>query len=142
MEQLGNFVFNHWELFLALTIILVMLSGDSWFPSAQGYLNVTPFAATNLINHADALVIDVREDNEFRDGHIINAVHIPMGDLARRLKELEKYRQRPIIVVCRSGSRSYRGAAFLHKQGFNPLYNLDGGIIEWQRANLPLIRKA
>lgn len=142
MEQLGNFVLNHWELFLALVFILAMLGGNNWFQSAQGYLNVVPFTATALINHEDALVLDVREDQEFRDGHIINSVHIPTGDLVKRLKELEKYRQRPIILVCRSGNRSRTSAALLHKQGFNPLYNLEGGIIAWQNANLPLIRKA
>lgn len=141
MEQLGNFALNHWELVLALIIILGLLLGGPWLNGARGYLNITPTSATTLINHEDALVIDVREDQEFRDGHIINALHIPTGEVPIRLKELEKYRQRPIILVCRSGNRSGRSAAFLHQQGFTLLYNLEGGIIAWQNANLPVVRK-
>jgi len=140
MEQLGNFIVNHWELFFALTIIVGLLIGEPLLRRAQGYLGVGPLEATALINHQDALVLDIREENEFREGHILHALHIPAGHLTSRIKELEKYRTRPIITACRSGSRSRAISALLHKQGFATVYNLEGGLLAWQNANLPLTR--
>jgi rhodanese-related sulfurtransferase len=87
------------------------------------------------------VVIDVREENEFKEGHILHAMHIPAGRLTNRMKELEKYRDRPLITVCRSGSRSGRVSALLRKQGFATVYNLEGGLLAWQNANLPLTQK-
>jgi len=141
MEQLSSFVINHWELFLALGMIFVLILGEPLLRSAQGYLGIGPQQAIALINHEDALVLDVREDNEFMEGHILRALHIPVGRVMDRLKELDKYRNRPIITVCRSGSRSGRISALLHKQGFVAVYNLEGGILAWQNANLPITKK-
>ncbi|HHH47663.1 MAG TPA: rhodanese-like domain-containing protein [Gammaproteobacteria bacterium] len=107
----------------------------------KGYQPVDPAEAVNLINHDNALVLDVREANEYQSGHILNARHIPQSALAKRLDELEKERNRPIILVCRSGSRSGHVAGMLKKHGFEKVYNLSGGIMAWQNANLPLTRK-
>lgn len=141
MEQFANFFINHWELFLALGIILGLLLGDSLFRGARGYMGVSPVQATSLINHEEAILLDVREDNEFIEGHILNSLHIPAGRLTTRIKEIEKYRNRSIIVVCRSGNRSARISSFLHKQGFSQVYNLDGGLLAWKNANLPITKK-
>ncbi|CAK0744577.1 phage shock protein E [Gammaproteobacteria bacterium] len=141
MQQLSSFVINHWELFLALAVILGMIVGEPLLRSAQGYLGVGPTEATGLINHQDAVVLDVREENEFKEGHVLHAVHIPAGRLGERIKELEKYRNRPIIAVCRSGSRSGRVCSLLRKQGFATVYNLEGGLLAWQNASLPLTQK-
>lgn len=75
-----------------------------------------------------------------RGGHIINSVHIPLGTLNNRLNELEKYKSRPIIVGCRSGQRSAAACTTLKKQGFETVYNLSGGVMGWQNANLPLTK--
>jgi rhodanese-related sulfurtransferase len=141
MEQFGSFIVNHWELFLALVIILGLIVGEPVLRRAQGYLGVGPMEATGLINHQNAVVLDIREENEFKEGHILNAMHIPAGRLADRMKELDKFRNRPLITVCRSGSRSGRTSAFLRKQGFTTVYNLEGGLLAWQNANLPLTQK-
>lgn len=102
---------------------------------------LSPVEATLLINREDALVIDVRESAEFAKGHIPNARHIPLGDLARRASELEKFRDRPIILCCASGNRSSSGAATLKKAGFEKLFNLRGGLFEWEKAGQPVSRK-
>jgi rhodanese-related sulfurtransferase len=141
MEQFGSFVVNHWELFLALGVILGFIFGEPLLHSAQGYLGVGPVEAIALVNHEDALILDVREENEFKEGHILHALHIPAGRLMDRVKELEKYRSRPVITVCRSGSRSGRVSALLRRQGFSTVYNLEGGLLAWQNANLPLTKK-
>lgn len=79
-------------------------------------------------------ILDVREDFEVTEGMIPEALHIPMGDLNRRLNELD--RSRPIIVVCRSGNRSARVADALNTAGYSA-DTMTGGMIAWQRAGLP-----
>jgi rhodanese-related sulfurtransferase len=96
--------------------------------------------ATRLYND-DALVLDVREDKEYAAGHIPKAKHIPLGQLGGRLQELEKFKSKPILVTCRSGQRSARACGMLKKAGFETVYNQAGGIIAWERANLPVTQK-
>lgn len=91
-----------------------------------------------LINRRDALVIDAREDAEYASGHIANARHIPLAQLADHLKALEKYKTRPIVVYCRSGSRSAGAVGILRKNGFNEVFTLRGGILAWAQASMPL----
>jgi rhodanese-related sulfurtransferase len=95
--------------------------------------------ATRLYND-DALILDVREDKEFASGHIPKAKHIPLGKLASRIQELEKHKGKPILVTCRSGQRSARACGMLKKAGFETVYNQEGGIIAWERANLPVTK--
>ena len=95
--------------------------------------------ATRLYND-DALVLDVREDKEYASGHIPRAKHIPLGQLAGRIKELDKFKGKPILVTCRSGQRSARACGMLKKAGFETVYNQAGGIIAWERANLPVAK--
>ncbi|MBU1425339.1 MAG: rhodanese-like domain-containing protein [Gammaproteobacteria bacterium] len=104
----------------------------------RGIKEVDHIAAMQFINHKNALMLDVREQSEYAAGHVLNSKLIPLGKLKERLGELEKYRERPIVVICRSGDRSASACAFLGKQGFTQAYNLDGGIIAWQKASLPL----
>ncbi|MDO8464462.1 MAG: rhodanese-like domain-containing protein [Gallionella sp.] len=94
--------------------------------------------ALQLINHKNALVLDVRNDEEYKAGHILNSMQIPLGKLNERIGELEKYKEQPIVLVCRSGNRSVAACTMLGKSGFSQVYNLTGGIIAWQKANLPL----
>jgi rhodanese-related sulfurtransferase len=95
--------------------------------------------ATRLYND-DALVLDVREDKEFAAGHIPKAKHIPLGQLNTRLNELDKFKGKPVLVTCRSGQRSARACGMLKKAGFETVYNQAGGIIAWERANLPVTK--
>jgi rhodanese-related sulfurtransferase len=104
----------------------------------RGIKEVNTVEALELINHKNALVLDVREDAEFKSGHLINAKWIPLGRLADRIGEVEKYRNQPIVVVCRSGMRSASACSTLGKQGFTQAYNLSGGVMGWQKSNLPL----
>lgn len=124
-------------------ITIALLSGWMLFWSMfgnriRGIKDVDCVAATQLINHKNALVLDVREDSEYKSGHVLNATHIPLGKLNERVGELEKYRDQPIVVVCRSGNRSCSACSLLGKQGFTQAYNLAGGMMAWQKANLPL----
>lgn len=126
-----------------LPISIAFLSGAmllwSFFgKSIRGIKEVDCVAALQLINHKDALVLDVREESEYKAGHILNAKLISLGSLNGRIGELEKYKDRPVVVVCRSGNRSGAACAALGKHGFTQAYNLAGGVMAWQKASLPL----
>jgi rhodanese-related sulfurtransferase len=99
---------------------------------------VGTFEAVQLINRRDAVVLDVRDTGEFAAGHIANARHIPEAQLADRLKELEKYKSRPILVSDRAGSRAPSVTGVLRKHGFSEVFALKGGIAAWEQASLPL----
>jgi rhodanese-related sulfurtransferase len=104
----------------------------------RGIQEVDTTAALQLINHKEALVLDVREASEYKAGHVLKSKLLPLGKLNERISELEKFKERPIVVVCRSGSRSAAACAILAKQGFAQAYNLAGGMQAWQKGKLPL----
>ena len=141
MDKFASFAAGNWQLFLALFVTLGAILWLEVWGRVRGVSRVGPLQATTLISHEDALVLDVREDTEYRDGHIIDSVHIPLSRLRDRIGELERYRDRTLIVGCRSGHRSARACGRLRKQGFEKVHNLEGGILAWQNANLPLTRK-
>ncbi|HET7597120.1 MAG TPA: rhodanese-like domain-containing protein, partial [Burkholderiales bacterium] len=81
---------------------------------------------------------DVRDAGDYAAGHITNARHIPESEVTQRLREIEKYKARPVIIACRSGNRSPAVAAALRKQGFGEAFALRGGVAAWQQASMPL----
>jgi rhodanese-related sulfurtransferase len=128
---------NIWVIALALTSG-IMLFWSYFGNRLLGIKEVDHIAAMQLINHKNALMLDVREQSEYAAGHVLNSKLIPLGKLKERIGELEKYRERPIVVICRSGQRSASACGLLGKQGFTQVYNLNGGITAWQKASLPL----
>jgi rhodanese-related sulfurtransferase len=109
---------------------------------ASGFKTVSVQEAHNLIQQTpDIVILDVRTREEFASptGHLKNAVLIPVQELEARIGELQAYKSRPILVYCRSGSRSARASELLTKQGFAPI-NVAGGIMEWNAGNLPTER--
>ncbi len=140
MSQLAEFIVNHAFLSTMWAALVVMLLLGEIRRLNGASSSVGPADATRMINHDNAVLLDVREDKEITDGSIINSEHIPLTQLDANIKRLEKFKQRPIIAYCRSGSRSNSAAAKLRKQGFDKVYNLRGGVMAWQRENLPLIK--
>jgi rhodanese-related sulfurtransferase len=94
--------------------------------------------ATLLINRQDALVLDVREPAEFEKGRVIGARNVPLSQLEGRAGELEKYKAKPVIVICASGNRSRSALGSLRRLGFQQVFELAGGVAAWQQAGLPL----
>lgn len=140
MEQYIEFAGNH---LLLVSAFVVVASALLWnlIANPGGKFNIGPVEATAKINHEDALVLDIRSMAEFKDGHIINAENIPLNSLNNSLKKLEKHKQRPVIAVCRSGSRSAAACSLLRKAGFENVFNLRGGMMAWESANLPVKRR-
>ncbi|GAB1231837.1 rhodanese-like domain-containing protein [Ferrigenium sp. UT5] len=127
------------------TLSITLISGYMLFWSyfgnrILGIKETDTVRAMQLINRNNALVLDVREQGEYDNGHIINSRLIPAPQLKERVGELEKFRTRPIVVVCRNGARAAPITSWLVKQGFTETYLLSGGVLAWQKANLPLER--
>lgn len=130
---------NIWLVLIAATSGL-MLIWSFIGNRLRGVKEISCAEALQLINHKDAAILDVREPEEYKSGHLLNAKLIPLGKLRERIGELERYRDKPMVVVCRSGQRSATACALLGKDGFAQVYNLSGGVMAWQKTSLPLER--
>ena len=97
--------------------------------------------ATLKMNREDAAVVDVRDQNEFVQGHIAGATNIPLAQLDKRIGDLEKFKGRPVILCCQSGARSNTALGKLKKAGFDQVFNLAGGLVEWEKAGQPISKK-
>jgi GrxC family glutaredoxin len=140
MQDLGHFISGNWELFVALFIILFLLARTWIGPGAVSV--ILPGEAIQLINHKEALVVDVRTEKEYQQGHVMNSLHIPLGVLDDRMQDLQAYKNSALVMVCRSGARSGQAASKLKKQGFTDVHNMSGGMLAWERAKLPVTTKA
>jgi rhodanese-related sulfurtransferase len=137
INQLLEFSNNHIFLVMGLFALLALLAAGEIRLRLSGIADIEPRAATRMLNDQNAILVDMRTDKDYQAGHIVNALHVPAPD---NLSALEKYRDRPVIVYCNSGKRSIAFSGKLHKQGFESVYNLRGGILAWQKAELPLTR--
>ncbi len=135
-----QFLQTNWMLIAIAVVSGAMLTWSFIGSKLSGVDEADTLKATRLYND-DALVLDVREDKEYAAGHIPKARHIPLGQLSKRIKELDKFKSKPILVTCRSGQRSARACGMLKKAGFETVYNQAGGIIAWERANLPVTKQ-
>ena len=128
---------------LLISLVVVSGLGLLWPMLMRSAGNeVNPGEATMLINREDAYIIDVREAAEFAGGHLPDAKNIPVGALADRTGELEKFKDKPIILCCATGMRSNKACGELKKQGFAKLYNLAGGVDAWVGAGYPVKKGA
>ena len=110
------------------------------FRRGSGGASVSPLQATQLINHRNAIVIDVRDEQAFAGGSVTGARNIPLAKLGDRIAELTRFKARPAIVVCESGQQSSRALATLKAQGFEETHALAGGLSAWKQAGLPLVQ--
>ncbi len=123
-------------------VALVLLSGGALLVPAvmRRGAKVSLLQATQLMNQGKTLVLDVRTPAEFSAGHVRDAKNIALNELAGKLAELEKYKDKPVIVVCQSGIRSTKALTLLKKAGFNQAVSLDGGMADWQKQGLPSVK--
>ena len=138
LGQLEQFILNHWTLWLALLVILLLIFISEFLTQKKRAKTLSPSAAVDMMNHQDAVVIDLRDPDTFRTGHIIDAICSPADDFNQ--KRMEKYKSKPLILVCSRGIQSAALATKLREQGFENPMVLGGGITAWQAANLPLVK--
>jgi rhodanese-related sulfurtransferase len=96
--------------------------------------------ATRLMNQPSTLVLDIRDDKDFAAGHLPRARHIPLKELESRAAEIQKFKEKPVLVTCRNGNRSGSAARVLKKLGFTNVFQLKGGLAAWEQASLPVER--
>ena len=137
MEQLNEFIANHWILVGIWSAFVVALLWDN---NRRNGPSVSTAEATTMINREDALVLDIRDKNDFKAGHLVDALNIPYASLANRMGELEAHKNRPIILVCKTGQTVSMAGKMLREKGFNAV-RMKGGMMEWNSQNLPLVKK-
>jgi rhodanese-related sulfurtransferase len=107
---------------------------------ASGVANINSTEAVVLMNRSKPLILDVRDATEFAAGHIQGAKHIPVAELAARMKEIEKFKDKPVLVHCQKGMRATGACSILKAQQFSQLHNLQGGLDAWIEAKMPLVK--
>lgn len=137
MNQLSQFISNHWQLWIAFTVILVLVFINELITQKKKAKEVEPQAAVDLINNENAIVIDLRDKDAFKAGHIIDSVNASAEDFAGA--KMNAYKDKNIILICARGLQSPALAAKIRLQGFNPVV-LKGGMTSWQGADLPLVK--
>lgn len=136
---MGEFLSNN----LAL-VALFLASGLMFFwPEIQkltgaGGAQLGTLEATRLMNQGTTLVLDVRDGEEYASGHLPRARHIPLKELGKRLDEIAKFKNKPVLVTCKSGTRAGAACRLLKQSGFANVYQLRGGLAAWRQASLPL----
>ena len=135
-----NFAIENWYLFVMLAAILLLLAFDPAGRTVGGAAKIDPSQLPQLQNRKSAIVVDIRNQDEFENGHIEQALNLPLDSIETNLKKLNKYRGKPLILVCQSGTRTAKAVGILKKNAFEDLYVLDGGLTSWSKENLPLSR--
>ena len=131
------------RLLIVIGAVLMAAASAYWYmlpgENEGEYGDVTVERAMELINEKPSLVIlDVRTDGEYRDGHIEGAVNIPVNELEGRLGELEK--EDETLVYCRTGNRSGTAVGILKENGYEKIFHMNKGITAWTAAGYPTVK--
>lgn len=137
MSRLLEFAHHHPFLIGAALLVVLLFVADTLARKLRKFRDVTPAEAVLLINKG-AAVVDVRAAKEFGGGHIIGARNIPSGEFEGRITELDKFRERPLLIYCQNGHTSLSQAALLTRRGFQQVLNLKGGLTAWRNENMPV----
>ncbi len=141
MVEFLDFAARHWYLFAALFVILGLWVGGEVSQTLSAVKRLNPQGALLCVNENDGIFLDVRQPDELKGGFIQNAVHIPLGELNQRQKEIARFKEKNIVVYCNTGSRADQAAKQLAKDGFTAVHVLAGGFPAWAGENLPVRRK-
>ena len=106
----------------------------------RGGASVSPAQLTSLVNREDGVVVDLRDSADYRGAHIVGSVNVPYAKFAKGIDELEQYKEKPIILVCKMGQHAGAGGKLLAAEGFTDINRLNGGMMEWQNMQLPLVK--
>ncbi|MAZ05539.1 rhodanese-like domain-containing protein [Marinobacter sp. SS8-8] len=138
MGRLFEFVVNHYilvSLFVAFLVAILILE------SRRGGAKISAQGAVNLINRDEAIVVDIRDRKEFGEGRITGSINIPLNSLKSRVAELNKFKDKQIIVADKMGQHSAMAVKQLNAEGFSNVVRLNGGVSDWKASNLPLVKK-
>jgi len=135
IEQIFEFIVNHPILVGTFVFLLVAFLINE---GKQGGATVNTSNLVKMVNHEDAVILDVRDKKDFGLGHISGAVHMPFSSLDQRATELDA--DKPIILVCKMGQHSSAAGKKLKALGFENVRRLSGGMAEWNASGLPIVK--
>ncbi|WP_404364835.1 rhodanese-like domain-containing protein [Marinobacter sp.] len=138
MDRLFEFVVNH---YILVSLFVVLLAALFLLETRRGGRKISPQAAVGLINRDEAVILDIRDRKEVKEGSISGSIHIPLSGLKDKLTQLNKHKDKEIIVVDKMGQHSATAVKQLNAEGFDKVSRLNGGIAEWRASNLPLVKK-
>ncbi len=138
MEQLTEFFSNHFLLTGAWLLVATLLIISYIQTAMSGSQALTPLMASEMVNRQDGKLVDLRAIADFNKGHIPGSINIPFTKLKDSVKELEKYQDNPMIMVCNTGMQAGAASTLLRGKGFKQVHKLKGGIQSWVADNLPL----
>lgn len=138
MSQLVEFVGNHpFQVLLFLAVLFLFLNA-LYKEKSQAFQNVNVDQLTRLVNQQNAQLIDVRPKEAFAQGHIVNAINMPLSDFTDGKAKIDKLKKKPVIVYCQIGKSSQAACQHLTQAGVDNVFNLKGGINSWISDKLPL----
>ena len=105
---------------------------------SAGSREIGTLEATRLMNTGTALVLDIRDTGEFGGGRIPKSKNIPLAEIDKRIDEITRFKDKPVIVTCRANNRAANAVRLLKQRGFSDVYQLAGGFGAWQQASLPV----
>ena len=137
MALILEFVAQQWTLVAALLAVVAMLV---FHESRKSGPSLSPQQAINLVNAEDGVFLDLRDAAAYKQGHIVEALNIPAAKVESRLGELEKHKSSPIILVCKMGQQASAAGKQLRANGFERVYKMSGGMMEWGNLQLPTVK--
>jgi len=140
LAELMAFAGRHPYLSLALGGLTVALIYNEIAGRLSGIRRLGPAEVTALINHGNALLVDVRGASDFEKGHIAGSKNVQMTQFDPENKQLASAKSLPVVMVCKVGQTASFAAKRLRKAGFTDVAVLEGGIQAWQAADLPLVK--
>jgi rhodanese-related sulfurtransferase len=131
-----EFLAQEWLLTTALLAVIVMLIMHE---SRKSGPSLSPQQAINLVNAQEGVFVDLRDSGEFSKGHIMGAVNIPATKLPERMVELEKYKDKPVVLVCKMGQQASTAGKQLKAANYSQVNKMTGGMMEWGNLQLPTV---
>lgn len=137
MEHLGQFITNHLLLWVSFVVIAILILINELISNKQKANEISPQAVVDLMNNENAVILDIRDQESYKKGHIIDAVNMKADDIDA--PKMSKYKNKSIVIVCAQGSSAQTAASKLKQQGIDAKV-LSGGMNAWTSADLPLIK--
>ncbi|PJD96019.1 MAG: sulfurtransferase [Legionella sp.] len=138
MNQLSQFINNHWSLCLTFVALLICVIINELLSQKKKAKEISPQKTIDLINNDLAVIIDLRDKETFKKGHIINAINMTADDIND--SKLSQYKNKSLVLVCNRGQSAPAVASKIKTLGLNPLV-LSGGMMAWHNASLPVVKK-
>lgn len=138
IKQLLQFIQNHWMLGIAFLVITALLIFEEIKNKLIGAQKISVQNTTILLNRENAVVVDLRGQQVFANGHILGAINIPRAEIDHNLKKLEPYKEQALILIDDYDTNASSVSSKLQKTGFSKVYVLAGGLNSWKDAQLPL----